>query len=78
MKLRLAVVLMAVALSVALPAGTLTWTGGSASSDNFSDSANWSPAQAPASGDTLVFRGETRTSPVNDLDPELFTFKELI
>ena len=75
---RLTVVSVAVALSVAVPAGTLTWTGGSATSDNFSDSANWSPAQAPASGDTLVFRGETRTSPVNDLDPELFTFKELI
>ncbi len=75
---RLTVVSVAVALSAAVPAGTLTWTGGSATSDNFSDSANWSPAQAPASGDTLVFRGETRTSPVNDLDPELFTFKELI
>ena len=35
---------------------TLTWTGGSATSDNFSDAANWSPAQSPASGDTLVFK----------------------
>ena len=68
----------AAALTFAARGDTLTWTGGSATSDNFSDAANWSPAQSPASGDSLVFMGETRTSPVNDLDPDLFTFKNLI
>ena len=53
---------------------TLTWNGGSTTSDNFSDAANWSPSQTPATGDTLVFAGETRTSPVNDMDPELVSF----
>ncbi len=53
---------------------TLTWTGSSTTSDNFSDAANWSPSQTPATGDTLVFAGETRTSPVNDMDPELVSF----
>ena len=78
MKCRLALVSLVAVFSAAVPADTLTWTGGSTTSDNFSDSANWSPVQTPASGDTLVFMGETRTSPVNDIDPEFFTFKELI
>ncbi len=71
----------AAALTFAARGDTLTWTGGSATSDNFSDAANWSSSGShttPQTGDTIVFMGETRTSPVNDLDPDLFTFKNLI
>lgn len=35
-----------------LQAETLTWTGGA--TGDFTASANWSPAQAPQAGDTLV------------------------
>ena len=68
----------AAGLIFAAHGGTLTWTGGSTTSDNFSDAANWSPSQAPASGDTLVFRGETRTTPYNDLDPDSYTFAKIV
>ncbi|HWB08322.1 MAG TPA: DUF4214 domain-containing protein [Pirellulales bacterium] len=34
---------------------TITWTGGSALSSNWSDAANWNLNRAPISGDSLVF-----------------------
>jgi len=37
-------------------AATLTWTG-SAGDGNIGTAGNWSPAQAPAAGDTLIFSG---------------------
>jgi autotransporter-associated beta strand protein len=78
MKKRL-LLLSAISLACAIAGGTtLTWTGGSQTSDNFSDADNWSPSQAPASGDTLVFRGETRTTPYNDLDPDSYTFAKIV
>jgi len=43
-------------------AATLTWTG-SAGDDNIQTAGNWSPAQAPAAGDTLVFSGTTGLLP---------------
>lgn len=43
------------------------WDGGGAN-DNFSTAANWVGDVAPGAGDTLVFMGSTRTSPVNDLN----------
>ena len=41
-----------------LCAATLTWTG-AAGNGNVFTSTNWSPAQAPAAGDTLIFAGST-------------------
>jgi hypothetical protein len=46
-----------------------TWTGGSGSSDNWSDAANWQPGSTnapPLANDALFFDGNTRTSPNND------------
>ncbi|HEX7447643.1 MAG TPA: DUF4214 domain-containing protein [Pirellulales bacterium] len=34
---------------------TITWTGGSPTSSNWSDPANWNLGRAPVSGDSLVF-----------------------
>src|SRR5262245_56207574 len=48
-----------------LQAATDTWTGGSSSGNNWSDSANWG-GTAPSPGDFLNFSGSTRTSPNND------------
>lgn len=48
-------------------AATLTWTGASTSSTNWSDPDNWSGAVAPISGDALVFDGSTTTTNTNDL-----------
>jgi autotransporter-associated beta strand protein len=56
---------------------TLRWTGASSSSNNFSDQANWSPSQVPANDDHLIFSGETRTNPYNDLDPEAVSFASI-
>jgi autotransporter-associated beta strand protein len=47
-------------------AATSTWTGGSSSGNNFSDSANWG-GTALASGNSLLFAGSTRLTPNNDL-----------
>jgi hypothetical protein len=42
-------------LAGAASAQVYTWTGGSASSQNWSDPANWSPTGTPPSGATLMF-----------------------
>jgi fibronectin-binding autotransporter adhesin len=48
-------------------AATRTWTGGSGSSNNWSDAANWG-GTAPVAGDDLVFPGgAARLSNTNDL-----------
>jgi autotransporter-associated beta strand protein len=47
-------------------AATSTWTGGSSTGNNFSDSANWG-GTALASGNSLLFAGSTRLTPNNDL-----------
>lgn len=44
---------------------TRTWNGGSATTDNWTDADNWG-GTAPVAGDSLVFDGSTRLSPVND------------
>src|SRR5262245_43269485 len=36
-------------------AAILSWSGGSGSSANWNDSANWGFAGTPANGDTLIF-----------------------
>lgn len=48
-------------------AATLTWTGTSTSSTNWSDPDNWAGAVAPVSGDALIFDGSTATTNTHDL-----------
>src|SRR5215472_14498942 len=48
-----------------LQGATDTWTGGSSSGNNWTDSANWG-GTAPSPGDFLNFSGSTRTSPNNN------------
>jgi hypothetical protein len=50
--------------SFSLYAGN-TWTGGSSTGNNWSDTANWGGA-APSYSSTLVFSGSTRLTPNND------------
>src|SRR5258707_1130118 len=62
---RLLAVLIAgllLAAGVACRAATLTWTG-AAGDGLVSTAGNWSPAQVPSSGDTLIFAGSTSLSP---------------
>jgi autotransporter-associated beta strand protein len=47
-------------------AATDTWTGGSLTGSNWSDTANWGGAAVNA-GDSLVFGGSTRLTPSDDL-----------
>jgi autotransporter-associated beta strand protein len=47
-------------------AKTTRWTGGHASSDNWSEADNWDNG-VPAVGDTLEFAGTTRLTPNNDI-----------
>jgi autotransporter-associated beta strand protein len=47
------------------PSATFTWDGGGAD-DNWSTAANWVGDKAPRDGDSLVFTGATRQTPVND------------
>ena len=49
--------------------GTITWTGGSTASSNWSDPANWDLNRAPIDGDSVVFPDENvaRTTNTNDL-----------
>jgi autotransporter-associated beta strand protein len=42
-----------------------TWNGGSGTTSNWSDGANWG-GTAPAIGNALSFAGAVRTSPIND------------
>lgn len=55
-----------VVLNVGTPQPTTkTWTG--ATSANWSDASNWSPAGAPVSGDALLFPAGARLQTTNDL-----------
>ena len=47
-------------------AGTLTWTGGGATSA-WSDAGNWDAGRAPKDGDSLVFPQSAYTTPENDI-----------
>jgi fibronectin-binding autotransporter adhesin len=47
-------------------AATNTWTGGSATTDNWSDAANWG-GNPVAAGDWLIFDGSVRLTPNNNL-----------
>ena len=47
------------------PSG-VEWTGGSATSDNWSDAANWNGGNVPTAPDYAAFGGLTRLTPVND------------
>lgn len=49
------------AMLVSLAADTLTWTG-DAGNGNWSNTDNWSPAQAPAAGDSLIFNNNVQTT----------------
>lgn len=44
-----------------LAADTLTWTG-DAGNGNWSNTGNWSPAQTPATGDSLIFNNAVQTT----------------
>jgi fibronectin-binding autotransporter adhesin len=44
-----------------------TWTGGAHPSFVWSNPANWSPAQAPANGQTIAFAGAVGLSNTNDI-----------
>ena len=74
---RIAGGLLAGLLAVRASAAQKVWTGGGAD-DNLSTPANWEDGAAPASGDILVFRGNVRTAPVNDYDPETTVFETLV
>ena len=52
-------------------AATITWTGGSSSSSNWSDPANWDLDRAPISGDNIVFPASTGRLANNDDIPGL-------
>jgi autotransporter-associated beta strand protein len=54
---------------------TLTWTGGSLTSDNWSDDANWG-GQHCSAGANLVFAGTQRLAALNDL-PAATTFSSI-
>ncbi|HEV3003125.1 MAG TPA: hypothetical protein VGX78_01630, partial [Pirellulales bacterium] len=47
-------------------AGTITWTGGSTTSSNWSDPANWDLNRAPINGDSLVFPASAQRLANND------------
>ena len=47
------------------PPATFTWDGGG-TDDKWSTAANWVGDKAPRDGDSLVFTGTTRQTPVND------------
>lgn len=53
-----------IALTV-LP-GIETWNGGSASDDNWNDTANWAGGTLPLNGDAVTFAGTTRLTPFMD------------
>ncbi len=74
---RIAGGLVAGLLAVRASAAQKVWTGGGAD-DYLSTPANWEDGVAPASGDILVFRGNVRTTPVNDYDPETTVFETLV
>ena len=74
---RIAGGLLAGLLAVRASAAQKVWTGGGAD-DNLSTPANWEDGAAPVSGDILVFRGNVRTAPVNDYDPETTAFETLV
>ncbi len=56
---------------VLLTAATITWTGGSAASDNWSDPANWDLGRAPIDGDSLIFPAGANQLASNDDMPGL-------
>jgi fibronectin-binding autotransporter adhesin len=57
---------LAVAGSPTPPPTVSTWNGGSATTDNWSDPANWG-GSAPVAANNLFFAGSTRVAPVNDI-----------
>lgn len=60
-------------------AATITWTGGSPTSSNWSDPANWNLGRAPVSGDSLVFPASAQrlanTDDVPGLNVNSITFE---
>ena len=54
--------LVAFAVAQTSRAATLTWTG-AGGDNNVSNALNWSPAQAPVTGDVLVFAGAAGLAP---------------
>ena len=51
--------------NVAIPSRLFTWNGGSGSTNNWSDAANWGN-NAIVTGVSLIFAGSARLSPNND------------
>jgi hypothetical protein len=48
------------------PPSGIEWIGKSASSDNWSDAANWNDGNVPTAGDCVAFGGLDRRTPYND------------
>lgn len=70
-KLALTCFLLAGTLGVSLfnaNAAALTWTGLSGTTNGWSDTNNWSPAQLPANGDTLAFGDGGSTNVIGALN----------
>ena len=60
-------VIGALLISGSATAATREWSGGSATTNNFSDSANWVGATPPIAGDSVRFpAGVPRLSPIDD------------
>ena len=49
-----------------LYSATVKWDGGAPTSDNWRQNSNWGGVPYPATGDSIVFAGSTRTSPSNN------------
>ena len=47
--------------------GQDVWVGNSATTSNWTDTANWQSGMAPQNGDPLLFQGSNRTTNTNDL-----------
>src|SRR5437016_2498924 len=62
---QIAALLFATLVSIPASAITRNWTG--ATSANWSDPSNWSPAAIPTAADTLVFPAGARLAMTNDL-----------
>jgi fibronectin-binding autotransporter adhesin len=66
--LALAGVVLSLFTAASLSAATLSWSGGSATTGNWSDTANWGFSGPPASGDTLIFPAlQPRLSNTNNI-----------
>lgn len=60
---------VALLCAFSVPAATLTWTG-EAGDGKWSTPGNWSPVQAPAKGDSVVFSGDLGAKGASTVDSD--------